>query len=108
MQFGDVLPFLEQNTDLAHATCRKLLTIVRDPQTCCKLQLELAAVIDCGQPFVKATYKLEGDGALVYSCYDILSSLTLGIQAAHYPNLCAVTVKLSGGDNAVAQQLQCY
>ena len=42
----------------------KLLDILRNSQRCTKLQLELAVVIDCGEPFVKSTYLLEGDGAL--------------------------------------------
>ena len=73
--FGDVLPFLEENPDLAPATRRKLLSILQDSQKNSKLQLELAAVIDAGEPFVKATYKLEGNGALVFSCFDVLASL---------------------------------
>ena len=73
--FGDVLPFLEENPDLAPATRRKLLSILQDSQKNSKLQLELAAVIDAGEPFVKATYKLEGDGTLVFSCFDVLASL---------------------------------
>ena len=67
--------FLEENPDLAPATRRKLLSILQDSQKNSKLQLELAAVIDAGEPFVKATYKLEGDGALVFSCFDVLASL---------------------------------
>ena len=41
VQFGDVLPFLEQNIDLTHTTCLKLLTIVKNPQTCCNYNLNL-------------------------------------------------------------------
>ena len=33
------------------------------------LQLELAALIDVGRHFVKATYTLEGDGPLILSAY---------------------------------------
>ena len=62
--FADVLPFLEE---LAPSTCRKLLAILVDTQKSSKLQLELAAVIDAGEAFVKATYKLEGDGPLVFT-----------------------------------------
>lgn len=96
--FGDVLPFLEENTDLAPATHRKLLSILQNPQKNSKLQLELAAVIDAGESFVRATYKLEGDGAVVFDCFDVLASLTAGIRTAHFPNLTAVSGRLSSGN----------
>ena len=31
-----------------------------DKQQCTYLQLELAAIVDCGEKFVKATYEMEG------------------------------------------------
>ena len=55
--------------------------------------MELAAVIDVGTPFVKATYKLEGDGPLIFECYDVLASLAMGITTAHYPNQNALCEK---------------
>ena len=57
------------------------------------LQIELAAVVDCGQSFVKATYNLKGDGAVVFNCYEILDVLSKGVQTAHFPNLHAVAQK---------------
>ena len=39
------------------------------------LKLELAATIDVGEHFVKATYFLEGDGPLVFACYEKLSAV---------------------------------
>ena len=101
--FGDVLPFLEENTDLAPATRQKLLTILQDTQKSLNLQLELAAVIDAGEPFVKAMYKLEGDGALVFKCFDVLASLAAGIRTAYFPNLTAVSARLSAGNYTLAQ-----
>ena len=62
LQFGDVQPFLEENDDLGPATRPKLLAILTNPQRKSLLQIELASVIDCGEPFVKATYTLEGMG----------------------------------------------
>ena len=106
--FGDVLPFLEENPVLAPATRRKLLSILQDSQKNSKLQLELAAVIDVGEPFVKATYKLEGDGALVFSCFDVLASLEVRIKTAYFPNLTAVSAKLSAGNPARSQQFEQY
>ena len=55
VQFGDVRPFLEENEDLSPATRRKLLGTLNDPQKYALLQIELAAVVDCGEPFLKAT-----------------------------------------------------
>ena len=52
-----------------------------------KLQLELAAVIDCGERFVKATYLLKGDGPLAFICCDTLSALDQSIVVDYYPNL---------------------
>lgn len=62
VQFGDVLPFL-QNEDIGSpVTKSKLLAFFTDAQKRAFLEIELAAVVDWGQPFVKATYSLEGDG----------------------------------------------
>ena len=93
-------PFLEENPDLAPATCRKLLGILQDTQKSSKLQLELAVVIDAREAFVEATYKLEGDGALVFTCFDVLASLAAKIRAAYFPNLSAVSNTLSGGNHS--------
>ena len=92
---GDATPFLEQETTLAPTTRQRLLSITQDTQKNQKLQLELVAVIDAGDPFVRATYKLEGDGALVFDCFDVLSSLAASIQTSHFPNLTAVSAQLS-------------
>ena len=57
--------------------------------------MELAAVVDCGGNFVKATYKLESDGPVVFKRYEIISTLTASIHTAHFPNLSAVAQKLT-------------
>lgn len=106
--FADVLPFLEENPDLAPATRRKLLAILLDTQKSSKLQLKLAAAIDAGEPFVKATYKLEGDGPLVFSCFDVLASLSVGIRTAYFPNLSAISARFAGGNRARSQQFEQY
>ncbi len=106
--YGDVLPFLEENSDLSPATRGKLLGIVRDTQKSSNLQLELAAVVDAAEAFVKATYKLEGDTALVLNCFDVLASLAAGIRTAHFPNLTAVSTKLSAGNSTLLQRYVQY
>ena len=68
--FGDVAPFLESNPELSPTTNQKLLEMLQNSTTKSFIQVELAAVVDAGEAFVKATYTLEGDGPLVlkYSC----------------------------------------
>ena len=54
--FGDVAPFLQANPELSPATNKKLLEILQNPTVKAYLQIELAAVVDAGEAFVKATY----------------------------------------------------
>ena len=67
-QFGDLVPFLEEISDVAPATRSNHHSLLGDSQKNTKLQLELDSIIDCGEAFIKATYNLEGDEALVFSC----------------------------------------
>ena len=60
------------------------------------LQLELAAIVDWGDHFVKATYILEGDGPLCFKCYEVIETILGAIHAAHCPNLQAIAKKLDG------------
>jgi len=89
-QFGDVEPFLQENSDLSPATRSKLLDILHNPQSLTTLKLELAAVVDMGVHFVKATYRLEGDGLLILVCYEEILKIRAAIQSAWYPNIQAV------------------
>ena len=57
---------------------------------------------------MKATYKLEGDRPLIFECYDVLTSLAMGITTAHYSNLNALCAKLSAGNLEIATQLREY
>ena len=103
-QFGDVHPFLQEQTELSTATRRKLLQILDDPVKSSRLQVELAAVIDAGEPFVKATYLLEGDGPLAPKCYEIVNNLFASIHVQHFPNLLAVAQTISPGSASRRQQ----
>ena len=76
VQFGDVAPFLERHDELSPTTTTKLLEIVSDSKKKAFLEMELAAVVDAGAPFVKTTYTLEGDGPLVFRCYGQIQLLT--------------------------------
>ena len=102
--FGDVTPFLQGNPEMSPATNQKLLEILLTPTTKAFLQVELAAVVDAGESFVKATYILEGDGPLALTCFEVLSTLNAGIRVGHYPNVQAIAQELSGGTPAVLQQ----
>lgn len=65
VQFGDIGPFLIANPDIGPSLRPKLLDILRSVPGLGQLKMELAAVVDIGEQFVKATYNLEGDGALM-------------------------------------------
>ena len=87
LQFGDVVPFLDAHPEFFRATREKLLQILSDQQRLACLRIELAAVVDMGEYFVKATYHLEGDGPLVFSCIEVLTAFTASMQTACYYTL---------------------
>jgi len=47
----------------------KLETLLADDQNVALLCIELAAVVDCGEMVVKATYNLEGNRALAFQVF---------------------------------------
>lgn len=67
--------FCRENEEICPANRGHLLEIFGNPQSCQDLRLELAAVIDAGVHFVNATYYLEGDWLLIFSCYERLSAV---------------------------------
>ena len=62
-----------------------------------RLQLLAKSLTTETRRFVKATYKLEGDGPLVLQCYEVIDTVRATIKAANTPNILAVAEKLSGG-----------
>ena len=84
--FGDISTFLRACSDqgIAPKSLDKLLQLLL--QSSKELMVELAVTVDAGVPFVKATYKLEGDGLLAIECYEILSSVKAAIQVCHLPS----------------------
>ena len=100
--FGDVEKFLK-NDDLPLATSTKLLQVFDDPAKTRKLKIEIPTTVDAMEPFVKATYKLEGDGALSLVAYQQLSRLYASVSNQHYPNVVAV-VKAEAKGNATYEQ----
>ena len=57
---------------------------------------------------VKTTYNLEGDGPLALSCYEAMSTVLASIQAGRYPNVQAVSKRLSNGDAQLYQKWYRY
>ena len=61
--FGDVTTLLEDD-DISPANAAKLRAILDGNAKTRKLKIQLAATVDCMEPFVKVTCNLEGDGFL--------------------------------------------
>ena len=64
--------------------------------------MELAAVVDAGAPFVKATYTFGGDGLLVFQTYCTLQALATAAAQHHYPNVAAQASALEETPEEVA------
>ena len=62
LYFADIEPFLRENEDIGPHLHSKLLAFFDNPQVSSKLLVEIAATVDWVEPFVKACYRLEGDG----------------------------------------------
>ena len=79
----------------------KLLEYFNTPQKTHSLKVELAAVVDAGKPFIKATYKLEGDSILAPECYEIISCLSVSVKIENYPNIHAVVTSIADGNTDI-------
>ena len=88
------LPYVEQ-------ACWNCLMIKTNFATC----KQQAAMIDAGRHFVSATYYLEGDGPLVFNCYERLSALSHAIAIDSYPNLEAQSRHHANGNGPLYNQL---
>ena len=88
--------FFARTTKFFPANRRCLLEIFDDPQSCQDLCMELAALVDAGVHFVNATYYLEGDGPLIFTCYERLSAVTRAV---------AVAREIAGGNAVLCNQL---
>ena len=95
VSFGDIKLFLDNNPDLGPASRDKLLEFFTNTQKNIYLKLELAAIVDWGRPFVTATYNLEGDGPLVFTCYETVQTIVSAIQVANTPNVDAIIRAIS-------------
>ena len=54
--------------------------------------------VDVGKHFVKATYLLEGDGPLVFSCCEKLSAVSQFCQTPCFPNVRAIATAIAKED----------
>ena len=103
--YGDVKPFLRENDHLAPATCGHLLELFNNQNDAADLRLELAALIDGGVHFVTGTCNLEGDGPLVFMCYEHLSSIVNAISVGSFPNVEALARQRADGDQRLFNEL---
>ena len=83
LTFGDIEPFLHENDDIGPITRPMLLSFFAEQQKVAILQLELATTVDQGEPFVKATYFLEGDSQLALVCYEAVQKVSEAVHIAH-------------------------
>ena len=81
------MPFLQRDDIGSATTTAKLLIFFTDPQKKAQLEVELAAIMDWGKPFVTATYSLEGDGPLVMEAYEKVETVRAAIRTGHTPNV---------------------
>ena len=108
LQFDDIEPFLTRNQDLGPSLRPKLLQMITDMNTLPYLKMEIAAVVDVDEHFVKATYNLEGDGFLVVRCYEEIIKIRAALQTAHWPNMSAIARQLAPGNAPIQQQWMVY
>ena len=106
--FPDVDSFVKSNDEFSHTTRSKLIALLNDQAKRVILKVELATIVDFGHQFVTTTYNLEGDGPLVFLCYESISALTAALNIANYPNLNALSRELSCGNAVTEQQLIAY
>ena len=95
LYFSDIAPFLNENDEIGSDLQPKLLDVLNDVHKCASLHIELAGVVDWGEPFVKACYYLEGDGPLAVECYEAIERIQAGLHTKHIHNVRAVAQQLS-------------
>ena len=73
-----------------------------------KLKIEIATTVDAMEPFIKATYKLEGDGPLSLKAYQQLSTIFASVSTQRCPNVADVAKAEANGNASREQQLLDY
>lgn len=99
-QFGDVQQFIDDmvRENVAPQISRQLVDFFSHLNNVVSRKLELAALVDVGKVFVKDTYILEGDGSLVFSCFETLQGVCNPCQNVHLPNVHAIAVATVDAD----------
>ena len=97
--------FLQENEDLSPLIRQHLLEIINDPQDLQDLRLELGVMVDVGVHFVNAAYYLEGDGPLIFTCFEHLSAVSHAVTVGHYLCTLAVAREIANGDAALQNRL---
>lgn len=93
------MPFLRRDDLGSAATTAKLLTLFMDSQKRAQLEVELAAIMDWGKPFVTATYSLEEDDPLVMEVYEKIGTIKATICVGCIPNVNAVARRLCSSND---------
>ena len=96
--FAAVEPFVRENDHHAPATRAHLMEIFNSPADSQDLELELPAFVDGGNHFVSTTYYLEGDGPLVFSCYERLATVSNAVAVTAYPSVEGVAHRQTVGN----------
>ena len=96
-KFGDFQEFfaIAERQNIAPQILRRMVDFLSDPDKVVRLKLLLAAIVDVGEPFVKAK---GGDGPLVFSCFERLKTIANACQVPHFQNFHAVAVAIATGD----------
>ena len=97
--WGDVIKILDELKAASiyeAGSAVEAYQMLTDIHTVSKLRVELAAVVDGAQPFLKACYSLEGDGPLAFEVYDEIKKCENFIANPHFPNLSAICAELGG------------
>ena len=96
--FAHVEPFVRENDHLAPPTRAHLMEIFNSPADSKDLELELAAFVDGENHFVSTIYYVEGDGSLVFSCYQRLATVYNAAAVAVYTNMEGVACRQAIGN----------
>jgi hypothetical protein len=103
LQFDDIEPFLDANTDIGPSDHPKLLEILHSTSGLNQLKMELAAVFDIGEHFTRAMYNLDSEGSLMVNCYEEIVRLLAVLNTGYHPNIETIAQSLAPG-NVIAQQ----
>ena len=108
--FGDVVEFLLADVENPGALRQRLRNRFENLEVRAQLQMQLAVVVEFCYPLVRATYVLEGDGPLVFTAYETISSVRnfVNAQPIHLPSTTAMAERLAAGNPVHRQQWMAF